>query len=171
MKIQFIHSELWILTIGGAFQRANIYNSETISEKVKKDFRNQLFGFVNDIVPNYRKNIGDNTHISNILEISRYSENEFSTILNNNRLNFGVSQKLLNLYLKYLWCLDEIGTPPHFPVDRIIQSKLKVPTLYAWTQITDEKPYLEIINYARKKLENLDYSSLAEMELDLFSRN
>lgn len=38
MKSIFINSEIWSLTIGGAFQRANVYKPNVL-EKDKKDFK------------------------------------------------------------------------------------------------------------------------------------
>ena len=87
---------------------------------------------------------------------------------------------MLNLYLKYQWCLGNIKEPPHFPVDRIIQQKLNgwarakgIPQLELmhWTRFTDEKHYLEVINLARS-IAKLDSSSKmltpAQLELELF---
>lgn len=46
----------------------------------------------------------------------------FSDILNEDnakQITFGTVQKLVNLYLKYLWCANQIDfIPPHCPVDR-----------------------------------------------------
>ncbi|MBU2940168.1 hypothetical protein KO494_11535 [Lacinutrix sp. C3R15] len=41
MKNKFINSEIWSLTIGGAFQRANVYKPDVL-EKDKKDFKFML---------------------------------------------------------------------------------------------------------------------------------
>ena len=173
MKKQFINKELWLLTVGAAFQRANIYNSNIeISDSLKSAFRDELFRIISDLVSkDYSLEISDEKHIKNIWKISEFTASEFPDILTNGRINFGVSQKLLNLYLKYLWCIGEVGTPPHFPVDRIIQQKLKVPQIIAWTKIENEKPYNEIISHARNVLQNTEYSSLAELELNLYQRN
>jgi hypothetical protein len=63
------------------------------------------------------------------------------------KINFGIAQKMLNLYLKYMWSLGNIQEPPHFPVDRIIQIKLIRTSqttrdypikIEAWTQFDDE---------------------------------
>lgn len=37
----FINKEIWILTFGGAFQRANIY-AENVNEKQKMELRDAL---------------------------------------------------------------------------------------------------------------------------------
>ncbi|WP_010520897.1 hypothetical protein [Aquimarina agarivorans] len=171
MKQKFINKEIWLLSTMGAFQRANIYRQQ-VSETVKSEFKANLHAFINQLIENvYKTNLSEEKHIKMIWSVSEYTKNNFTSVLNKGQLNFGVSQKLLNLYLKYLWCLECIPTPPHFPVDRIIQNKLKVPKLYAWTQIESEKPYLEIIQHAKQVLQNSTYSSLAELELHTFNRS
>lgn len=171
-KKNFINSEIWSLTIGGAFQRANVYNPDVL-EKDKKTFKLELRSYINKtIVPSYKNgNLSDDLHIANIKNVQQYSS-KFDEILTNGQFNIGVSQKLLNLYLKYLWCLDIIPEPPHFPVDRIIQEKLKYKPLIAWTKIETEEEYMSIINFARTKINPKEefYTSLAVIELNLFSR-
>ncbi|MEY5049198.1 MAG: hypothetical protein RLZZ175_2557 [Bacteroidota bacterium] len=170
MKQQFILDELWMLTINASFQRANVYKDD-VDEKLKKEFKIRLRECVVDISNKYIDNeINDNEHIENIKLLSAFTQT-FSNILNNDNLNFGVCQKMLNLYLKYLWTMNLIQTPPHFPVDRIIQQKLEL-SPYPWTQMTDETEYLKVIQKAKeyKAKENKKYEYIAELELDLFNR-
>lgn len=170
MKQQFIKEEVWLLSTFGAFQRANIYLPE-VTEKEKTAFRKALQQFINDkLVPVYQSAVTEEVHISNIETLSMFSFG-FKEILKNEQLNFGVSQKLLNLYLKYLWCLDSIPTPPHFPVDRIIQTKLGIKNIEAWTQFESAAPYMDVVNKAKEVLKNTEYTSLAQLELEIFRRN
>ena len=172
MKKTFINSEIWSLTISGAFQRANVYKPDVL-EKDKKDLKLMLKGYIdNAILPSYKQgNVSDDVHIENINKVKKYTSN-FDKLLTNGQFNFGISQKLLNLYLKYLWCLDIIPEPPHFPVDRIIQEKLKYKPLIAWTKIETPNEYMSIVNFARTKidLKNEFSTSLSIIELNLFSR-
>ena len=52
----------------------------------------------------------------------------FSDILNKDnesKITFGTVQKLVNLYLKYLWCTRQIDfDPPHCPVDGQVLGKI-----------------------------------------------
>lgn len=80
------------------------------------------------------------THVSNIYRVIHFSKN-YAAILCKEQFNFGISQKLLTLYLKYSWCLKQPLSPPHFPVDRIIQQKLNYKYLPPWTQMTNEIEY------------------------------
>ena len=168
MKEQFLKNEIWTLTFGAAFQRANVYLMGA-NEDEKQNFKVKTREFIEKkLAPQYIKDIvSDKKHINNIDSLSNFTAVS-KTILNGGKLNFGVSQKLLNLYLKYLWCLDEITTPPHFPVDRRIQELLKIYPINAWTQFEDSIAYMHVINTGRNKIEN--YKSIAELELHLFER-
>lgn len=159
-----------MLSVNASFQRANVY-SESPSPIRKVYFKRMLKGFIDNIIIEYgKREVSESTHIENIKSISEYSKC-FEDILANGKLNFGVSQKLLNLYLKYMWCLGIITiTPPHFPVDSIIQRKLNLKVI-PWTKMNDEKNYLKVISHAKTVLADYNYNTIAELELALFERN
>lgn len=181
-QYNFIQNEIWILTFGAAFQRACIYN-KMATEKQKACFKRKTRDFINtNILKKYKtEKVTDLQHIENIKSICDYSSN-FSDIFSKGRINFGIAQKMLNLFLKYMWSLGHIQEPPHFPVDRVIQimlidhaKQMGVTSirLEAWTKFNDEKHYLKVINSAREligKNEKYQYHSLAELELELFDR-
>ena len=165
MKKDFIETEIWLLTIGGGFQRANVYiNGAT--DKERSEFRNKLHDEVIKIAAEYTGTVSEARHIDNIIKISKLEHRA----LNNGSLNFGISQKILNLYLKYLWCLGEISTPPHFPVDRRIQIELGYKPLINWTKMKNQEEYLQIIEHAKKEAVK-KYNNIAEQELILFTRS
>ena len=134
MKNSFIEREIWMLTRLGAFQRSGIYNLN-VTEKKKREFTDELKIHLNDLIINqYSKVVSEEKHIENIESIIKKSK-RFSDFQDVNRvlkkeLNFGIAQKLLNLYLKYHWCLGKVELPPHFPVDRILQEKLQLKIRY-----------------------------------------
>jgi hypothetical protein len=169
MKKEFIKNEIWSLTIAGAFQRANIYKKDT-DEKDKKDFKEKLNGLIIEIVKQYEKEVDEQTHLKNIIKITEFRHD----CLVNEKLKYGVCQKILNLYLKYLWCLEQIPVPPHFPVDRIIQEELNKGRLVkneivSWTKMEKEEQYLKLIRFA-ETLARKEKISIAELELIRFSR-
>ncbi|AUC76138.1 hypothetical protein [Olleya sp. Bg11-27] len=187
MKKTFLNNEIWILTFGGAFQRAQVY-SENYPEKTRIAFRKALRDEVEKLVNNkYQVKVSENEHITNIKSIVSFS-NDLKVENTNIPINFGVAQKMLNLYLKYLWCLGELKyEPTHFPVDRLIQIELNKITrneknkhlkiapkkIEAWTQFKDESKYIDIINLAKTiidKVEVYKHFSLAQLELTLFDR-
>ena len=182
MKDEFLNNEIWVLTFQGGFQRANIYK-EKVSEKVKKVFREQLRAYIEALVEiKYITEVTEEEHIKNIKGIVKLSN--INTIQGKSiPINFGVAQKLLNLYLKYSWCSGRIDTVPvHFPVDRLIQDRLNeeakqigIPgiELKPWTRFEDEEDYMKVIKLAKKIKANKyanDKKTLAEMELEIFRR-
>ena len=167
MKKKFIDEQIWLLVFGGAFQRANIYKLN-IPESEKRIFKTKLKDYIENLSTAYKiGKIKDQTHLENIITISNFTTN-FSDILEGDKLNIGVSQKVFNLYLKFLWCLGFIAEPPHFPVDRIIQQKLKIKLIKPWTKFTSVDEYMLVINHARELLGE-KYKSLPELELELFN--
>ena len=167
-KQKFINTEIWILTFGGGLQRANVYKANT-NESERKAFRKEIAEFIEfKLLPDYTSKVETQEHVSNIEAIIRESA-EFESILNGCKLRFGVAQKILNLFLKYQWCLGNIHEPPHFPVDRIIQTKIKSKDIVNWTEMDSAEEYLKIIELLRDRIG--DKSSLAKWELENFDRN
>lgn len=168
MKGKFLNNEFWTLTFGAAFQRASVYK-ENVSDKQKTDFKTKTREFVeNSLKKEYSENkVSDEIHIENIFKVSDFT-GQFQDILQNGKLNFGVSQKMLNLYLKYLWCQNQISEPPHFPVDRRIQENIGFRPIVSWTRFQDSIDYMRIIDFVRAK--NNEFSSIAEFELKYFER-
>jgi len=168
MKEKFLNNEFWTLTFGAAFQRANVYN-DNVSDSDKSLFKTKTREYIeNTLLSHYLNNlVSDELHIDNINKLSVFTE-QFHNILQNGKLNFGVSQKMLNLYLKYLWCHNKIIEPPHFPVDRRIQENIGFKPVVSWTKFEDSIDYMRIINFVREK--NNHYPTIAEYELDHFER-
>ncbi len=166
----FLQDEIWLVTISAAFQRANVFVPNP-DELRKEALKKMVRGYIdNTILYNYHHDIIDDQHIENIYQIQDYSKN-FRDILTNGSFSFGVSQKILNLYLKFQWCLGRLKSiPPHFPVDRRIQKELSLPKIVAWTRDMEEEEYLNVINYAREKLNYYKKDNIAELELYLFKR-
>jgi len=71
-------------------------------------------------------------------------------ILRDGNYRYGVAEKLLNLALKYYWCLGHIPTPPHCPVDRIVIEKTHLRGRVNWTEIKDEPQYRGVIEANQK---------------------
>jgi hypothetical protein len=165
---EYIIKEIWILTISGAFQRANIYKPNVEKEKTK--FKSDLFLLIDGIAKEYVNDVSETKHLKNINSIKKELQ-QYQHILQEGQLNFGVSQKLLNLYLKYLWCLGKIPKPPHFPVDRRIQEKMRF-SVKSWTKNDfNEEKYKIIIEEAKKLAIEFQFQNVAEFELFLFNND
>jgi hypothetical protein len=176
-KKDFINSEIRMLTFGAAFQRAGVYVPNA-PEKKKAWMRNKMHSYMKGMLSQYedkKKIVSDTVHIENLLSLQDFSSN-FKELFINGKLPLGVIQKMFNLFLKYHWCLGNIGTPPHFPIDRIMQQNLYIKPLIAWTQMKEIDEYMRIINHARDCMQDPEFmgvtkaGSLAELELKLFER-
>ena len=168
MKFEFLNKEVWILSFGGAFQRANVYK-KNINESLKKEFRKSIQLKIEEYVKNryIHHTPTSDEHCNNIIEIKKWADRSFSEILSKNEIKLGVVQKLLNLYLKYLWCLGKVSKPPHCPIDRIIISKLDIKNPPNWTTLNDIKDYINIVNKIRQNANGID---IADWELKAFER-
>jgi len=164
----FLIEEIWLLTFGGAFQHSGIYRPTT-TEKQRTHFRAMLRGYIeHTVLVKYKSQIIDSaTHLEAIQNICNYTK-VFTDELKA-PINIGISQKLLNLVLKYYWCLGLLPEPPHCPVDRIIQQKIYKQPKVNWTQLNSTDIYMQIINDI-KDLAKRDDLSIAQWELENFDR-
>jgi len=113
---EFLRTQFWANSIAAALQHSGAYRTNT-SENSRQTFRERMRDVVKGIARQYENNsVKEMEHINNIETIITASR-EFSAILNNGVLTFGVAQKMLNLYLKFLWCHGSIREPPHCPLD------------------------------------------------------
>lgn len=166
----FLHQQLWNSAIRASLSRAESVYKEGVSKKAKDEFKQELFKFTNELIDQFYSNSTptEESHLERIKGIIAYTEG-FEKILSGEKLNFGRAQKVLNLYLKYRWCLGTASIPPHFPVDRIIQLKLGLPNPPPWTSWKDESEYENVIKLAKIKAEEKGFESIAEFELWLYN--
>jgi len=176
-KNKYIEDELWILTLNAALSRgARVYKKGT-KQKNKKEFKNALKNYFdkkkdNNIIEQYYENeVDEKQHVENIKRICENTKDEYDDIIKGGKLNIGRAQKLLNLYLKYLWCLGEIAEPPHCPIDRKIIKKVESGSnITSWTNMKEINQYEDLIEKIRKKAKEKNLS-IAEWELKEYSRN
>lgn len=152
LKRDYIFRELWISTWNASVQHASLY--QTGAWKDRRDeidiFKKGLIMYVQgEIIPKYKEKVNEKDHLENMLSTIEYANGLDNGILGPHKYKLGIAQKLLNLALKYYWCLDEIAEPPHCPVDRIIINKTRLKGKVNWTDITKEGEYLKVIDAIR----------------------
>jgi hypothetical protein len=170
-ELQFITNELWILAWAASVQRAKLYKEEveSTSKEVNK-FREEVIGFITtNLIPQYVDGCTEEQHYRNIDDLIVYANKVDPGVLNESRYRYGVAQKLLNLALKYYWCLGLVKEPPHCPIDRIVISKTRHKDKINWTQITERSQYQKVIEEI-KILANRDQLSIPLWELRSYSR-
>lgn len=164
MKWDFLHEEIMSLSISAAFMFACVYQPEANDADrliVRKGIKAELRKIgVSYVIP-----VGEDEHAENIVGLAKRLSKNFGPYLRDQRFRIGISQKALNLYLKYLWCLGRIAIPPHCPFDSRIIGLLPPRVRQPFTKVDDIEVYETWVVEARKKAGN---RSLAEWELAAF---
>ena len=177
-KEKFLRREMFNLAFAGMSQRGCIYkNVNEISETQKSALRTRL----RELLEQYESDFNQNTsiesleekHLTNLKALSDTVSCEFPDILDGGKFRIGSAQKLLNLYLKYLWCLGLIGEPPHCPFDAniiaVIEDELPDGTERTWTQTNDLKSYRAWVHAANRKA-HAEGLSVPQWELTIFNK-
>ncbi|MCK9400945.1 MAG: hypothetical protein M0Q51_13265 [Bacteroidales bacterium] len=175
-KDEFLIEELIIFSLNAGLQTRNksfpIYNTEFKNSNQTKCIRNYIKDFLLKYLSNY-SSIDENNHVQKINELSDSISTKYSEILYKNRFRIGISQKIINLFLKYMWAIGKIDMPFHCPIDNIVKSKLQKEvnghSLKDWTEIDDIKEYLKYIEIIRlKSIESK--ITIAQWELENWRR-
>lgn len=171
-KIEYLERELWILAWNASVQHAAIYKNGAWKNEREQinSFKERVINHIKDrIIPQYRENIPEVQHCKNIRGLIDYANKADTGVLGKVGYKYGVAQKLLNLALKYYWCLGLIEEPPHCPIDKIVIDKTCLRSRVNWTQILEEKEYVEIISAIRSLAAN-ENCSIAQWELNNYER-
>lgn len=151
-----------------AFQHNPIYKPEIQQfdrKPLRKAFRNKL----QQIGSLYSQPVTEESHIDNIVDMADSLSSRFGYLLKNNRFRIGTSQKAINLFVKFLWCLnDNCPTPPHCPIDRKILDEVSIDG--SWTKLDSIIAYQDWIQKIREHVRLKNYESIAEWELDVWNR-
>ena len=122
----------------------------------KNLFRERITEFLSlKVIPLYKNHISEEEHYKNIDALIDYAEEIKGALLACGGYKYGVAQKLLNLALKYYWCLGLIAEPPHCPIDRIVVSETKFKNLINWTRITKKSDYEAVIEEVKRDADAL----------------
>ena len=129
-------------------------------EEVKQWVRQRLL----ELGKKYKsENLTESEHVAEILRFKVEVSNRFPAALHEGKLRFGVAQKLVNLYVKYLWTVGAVNSAHHCPLDGIIN---KVANLgYEWNTSDSEPNYIEAISKLRSHAGEI---SLPQWEIRAF---
>jgi hypothetical protein len=171
LKTEYLVRELWTLAWAASVQRAKVYEDGAKGDsKEVKTFREEIATYVaNQILPMYTDGCDEEQHYANIEALIAYATKVGKGVLSPAGYKFGVAQKLLNLFLKYQWCLRLIEEPPHCPVDRIVIDKTRFRGKLNWTEIRSRDRYQEVIEEI-KKVARPEGLSIAMWELRHYAR-
>ncbi len=141
--------------IASAFGRNRIYEGD-VSDDSRSQLRTAIASLMREEARAYAQAVSDEQHLAAIRRISDSISLRFSRYLVCGRFRFGTSQKAFNLYLKFLWRLGLIPTPPHCPVDSIVLAKGGIDA--AWTKSDSEPDYVFWIKKLRWEARPLSLS-------------
>lgn len=170
LKNKHISDLIWTATKQGGFQRSHIYIKKedgTVSPEERKALQKHIkvYCFENLYLRNKDSELKEPELLKLIRELCKKTESRFSAILKDRQFQFGNAQKFVNLYLKLMWIVGDTDSPPHFPVDRIIQRGFR--SVKSWTNM-NETQYLEVIREAESKRKK--GQSLADWELETYDK-
>lgn len=169
-RLDYLLKELWILAWNASVQRAKLYKEgrEAASEDTRL-FRERLVSYLSSqVIPGYGQGaLEEEQHYKNIDDLAGYANKVGEKVLGHLGYKYGVAQKLLNLALKYHWCLGVIAEPPHCPVDRIVIDQTRYKGKINWTEIKHRSEYQSIIEDIKLQAGT---RSIAMWELSIYSR-
>ncbi len=148
----FLADECLWMTLLATLQRARAYQDRA-PDDLRAGFREDLWRELKQVVEEYRDEVSEETHVRNICELSDRISRSHGTILRpdrhgGGRFRIGLAQKALNLWLKYMWCLGEIPTPPHCPFDSNIIDALPGCGHIKWTKLDSVDEYTQLARSA-----------------------
>jgi hypothetical protein len=116
-----------------------------------RQFQQALRSSLKRFEPSYPDAVSEADHVRNIVALSEQLSADYGDALAARRFRIGAAQKALNLYLKYLWCIGKIPTPPHCPFDGNVINVLPGCRGISWTALDDMKRYMMLVGAARAK--------------------
>lgn len=167
-KRKFLNNEILSSSIFAGLARGRVYKQGT-DEDDKIKFKNTLKYKLKEYCKSYKTKIKDIEHTKNIKQLSDKMSIEFGKSLKGNRFRIGTAQKILNLYLKYLWVLGRIPEPPHCPFDSTVITELGLDPEIKFTKFDSKKDYEKLVMKAAQKAEDKKLS-IAQWELKLFNQ-
>jgi len=165
----FFHNEFATLSLmaglGTRNAAATVYTANATAadrDAIKRSLRDALLL----LGQQYRAgNVKEAEHVGNIRQFPAGLPAALAHKLSGVRLRFGVAQKVVNLYLKYMWVAGHIGKPPHCPIDGLIAQKARIN--YRWTTSNSEADYLQAVAALRARAAGQE---LADWELAEFEK-
>jgi len=166
-RVQFLKRQFFGSAWNASVQRNNTYNANAY-DGVKTRFKRAMEDYLMSMVDReYGNPISEDRHYENIRALMEHGAQAGHGILVNRVYRAANAQKLLNLYLKYLWCAGLVPRPPHCPVDSIVLRKAKIQDK-KWTEMETLEDYRTIVERLMTAAGKL---SLAEWELEVYQEN
>lgn len=169
-KSSFLAYELGLLSLAAALSTrkkdwpiySEICKGQDQRKNVHAAFRTELENLATIYT---ERSVTEKNHITMISAIADRISCQHESSLYKGRFRHGVTQKLVNIYLKYLWAAGVIPEPPHCPIDGIIRDLVGLH--YDWTISDSATEYVDAIEALKEHARPL---TLATWELQNFRR-
>lgn len=154
------------MAIKSALGRNQTYSKKRkVTESERTEFRKEWKRLLEELAKKYQKSCSEEVFMKDVVELKETINNKFGDFFEN-KFRISHAQKSIAVYLKHLWCLNEISEPPICPVDRTILEKVNAPEkLKAWTKVDDIKTYNDQLKVLKDKAGK---ESLASWEIKTF---
>jgi hypothetical protein len=160
----FLRDVLFSNAFAGMVQRGNIYVKapcELKKAKFRYELKGQIENYAESLTEMRTPEIVDENHNALIEGLSNDLSRKFPDLLKDSRFRIGSSQKVVNLYLKLLWCANLAPEPPHCPIDGVVIRKLLCQD-DLWTELDSVCDYKSLIQLCRTLAK---HESIANWEL------
>lgn len=152
--------------LGAAFQRNKIYSGE-YNLNIRSKVRDTIYVFLDGITLKYSVVRTEDEYEKDVIDLKLHLNNLIDSGIDN--LKISHTQKILSVFLKHLWCLGKIPTPPQCPVDRNTLLLLYTKNTPSWTKIDKIEQYRFYINEIKKHITNSSDNSLSIAEWELIA--
>lgn len=163
----FLDAQIFCMSLMATVQRNRYVYRRGASDWSKRMFRAELRYELERIVKQYNESTTETQHMQNIVSLAERISASSRDALQKEGFRIGAAQKILNLYLKYMWCLGQLPlVPPHCPFDALVLKGIGCGN-ESWTEATQIEQYVEWVQKAEVKANGL---SLAEWELREYNK-
>ncbi|HSW44587.1 MAG TPA: hypothetical protein VLM89_03345 [Phycisphaerae bacterium] len=168
MKKEFLIKTALSNTQSASLQRGSPVYVANASDQEKQGFKDAFKNSLRALETRYKQTVPEKDHIRTIQQfVKELSRGDFRDVLVNGRLTIGRAQKAVNLYLKFLWCLDLIKEPPHCPVDSVVLETIGMNNI-PWTRLDSVNDYMSIIDTIKRHCRG---QSPAKWECDVWNNH
>lgn len=140
---------------GAALQHNALYAANCgPTDQRRRDLKNFVHEFVNNLINIDELLLNPMTqeeYLATITELKILANQGFGDCFRPEGYRISHAQKVLGVYMKHLWCMGQIQTPPQCPIDRNILGTIAQYPQYghlndpSWTQINNLDRHQEII--------------------------
>lgn len=153
-KNDLIRNIVFGISRSGAFQRNKIYNGN-LTAKLSKSFNVYLKNKLSEVLTEIKtkENYSEDNHYETLKQFVKDVSKANKHFLHEGKITLGTAQKLVNLYWKMSWLLQEnVPEPIHCPFDGIIIKGLgKSVSHFKWTKLDKMKEYKQLVAAAKEK--------------------